>query len=297
MSTEAMTETEYADHLVASTRRSAWTLLAAATVTSLAGNIWHSHRYGSGSVAGMIGAAVAPVFLLGAMHLTGGLNASRRERRVHAGIYPLAIVGVLTLVLIAFWASFRSLRDLLIQEGFDPISAALIPIACDVAVVVSTAALFSLAPRLRRGRVRTPRAASPAPTALQTAAPGKPRPASVQLITGSAPKAAPDTAAVIVESAPKSAPTAAASASKSASPSAASDAETASDIAANAARIVADRVVRQPVETVAAILTAHAGGAKPNPIAADLRIHHSVVGRVLEAAAADRHPHLAAVGN
>jgi hypothetical protein len=302
MSTDALTETEYADQLVSRTRRSAWTLLAVATITSLAGNVWHAATVTSGSIPAMLGAAVVPVLLLTGMHLVGGMAAIRREGRAHAAAHRLAVVGITALVMIVFAASFVALRDLLLREGFDPVAATLIPVAVDIAVAVSTASLFSIAPRLRRGRTRTPRAASPAPTALHTPAPVKPRPASVQLISGSAPKlapeTAPETAAVIVESAPKSAPTAAASAPKAAPPSAAPAAETASGIEALAARIVADRVVRQPAATVAAILTAHAAGAKPNPIAEDLRIHHSVVDKVLKAAAAaDRHPHLTAVGS
>jgi hypothetical protein len=282
-----MTEAEYADQLVTSTRRSAWTLLAVATVTSLAGNVWHAATVTSGSIPAMLGAAVVPVLLLTGMHLVGGMAAIRREGRAHAAAHRLAVAGIAALVGIVFAASFVALRDLLLREGFDPVAATLIPIAVDIAVGVATASLFSIAPRLRRGRSRSARAAAPM----------TPRPTSVQVNPISAPETAPDTHVVVVESAREPAPVAASVPADSAPVAASVPADSAPDVEALAARIVADRVVRQPVATVAAILTAHAGGAKPNPIADDLRIHHSVVGRVLEAAAAaDRHPHLTAVG-
>jgi hypothetical protein len=301
MTTELMTENEYADHLVATTRRSAWTLLAVATITSLAGNVLHASKVTSGSIPAMLGASVVPLLLLIGMHLVGGMAAIRREGRAHAAAHRLAVAGITALVLIVFAASFVALRDLLLREGFDPVAATLIPIAVDIAVGVATASLFSIAPRLRRGRSRSARAAAPAPTAVKTAAPVTPRPASVQFTPVSAPEVgpeiAPDTAVVIVESAPEPAPPAAAFARKPAREAMSIGAGSAPDTEALAARIVADRVVKQPLETVTAILDARAAGAKKQRIADDLRIHHSVVGKVMAAAAEDLRPHLTAVGN
>jgi hypothetical protein len=295
MTTELMTENEYADHLVATTRRSAWTLLAVATVTSLAGNVWHAATVTSGSVPAMLGASVVPVLLLVGMHLVGGMAAIRREGRAHAAAHRLAVAGITALVLIVFAASFVALRDLLIREGFDPVAATLIPIAVDIAVGVATASLFSIAPRLRRGRSRSARAAAPAPTAVKTAASVTPRPASVQVTAVSAPEPAPDTRAVVVEAAPEPAPNPEPVSAEPAPVAASVPAEPAPDVEALAARIVDDGVVRQPVETVAAILSALAAGKRNQPIADELRIHHSVVSKVKAASAADRHPHLTAV--
>ena len=136
-----------ADRTVAATRRAAWLTLATATAASMAGNIYHAAHYGSGSAVAMGAAAVVPVLLLLAVHLVGGLAASRREGRVHRSVHPAAVIGVSALAAAALAASFLALRDLLLRERFDPIAAGLIPAAVDVAVVVATLALFSLAPR------------------------------------------------------------------------------------------------------------------------------------------------------
>jgi hypothetical protein len=58
----------------------------------------------------------------------------------------------------------------------------------------------------------------------------------------------------------------------------------ATDAATLAAQLVADKVTRQPVDTVQAILEAHERGDALNRIAADLGVHHSAVRRVLDAA-------------
>lgn len=51
-----------------------------------------------------------------------------------------------------------------------------------------------------------------------------------------------------------------------------------------AGELVAEKATRQPVEVVAAILTAHQAGDPINRIAKSLGVHHSAVSRVLEAA-------------
>lgn len=199
-----LTEAEHADGLVTTTRRTAWVLLAAATATSLAGNVWHAHRYGSGSTAAMAAAAVVPLLLLLAMHLVGGLAAARRAGRVHPTVHRAAVVGVGGLAVMTLAASFLSLRDLLLREHFDPAAAVLIPAAVDVAVVVSTTALFSIAPRLRGAAPR--RAAAPAappaasassPAAAARSAPSPAAPAASAPTSAAAPRTPPDVVAAV----------------------------------------------------------------------------------------------------
>ena len=52
--------------------------------------------------------------------------------------------------------------------------------------------------------------------------------------------------------------------------------------------MVAEKVTRQPFETVEAILIAHDNGDPLNRIAAALGVHHCAVKRVVEAAEAQR---------
>lgn len=175
--------------LCAGTRRSAWAVLGVATAASLAGNVWHAYRVTSGSVAAMLAAAVVPVLLLLGMHLTGGMAAARREGRVHAAAHRVAVAGIAVLVLMVLAASFFALRDLLLLERFHPVAATLIPLSVDVAVVVSTASLFTLTPRLRRGRSARS-AAEPTPAKPRsTAAPTSSTTAAAADLSASAPAA------------------------------------------------------------------------------------------------------------
>jgi hypothetical protein len=61
-----------------------------------------------------------------------------------------------------------------------------------------------------------------------------------------------------------------------------------------AAELVAAKVTRQPVETVATIIIAHESGDPLNRIAASVGVHHSAVKRVLDAANTHREPNLRA---
>jgi hypothetical protein len=266
--TAPMTEAEYGDRLVASTRHSAWTLLAVSTGASLAGNVWHAARVTSGSAAAMLAAAVVPVILLLGMHLTAGMAAVRREGRVHPAAHRVAVTGIAILVLMVLAASFYALRDLLLLERFHPAAATLIPLAVDVAVVVSTASLFTLTPRLRRGR---------SARSVTAAAPAKPRPTTAPAAT-SPPAPARESASTQLT---------ASSAAKSASATAPGPAP---DIEEQVARVIASRAVKQPAETIRAILAAKARGMAKQPIADSLKVHHSVVGNVLRAANAEPEP-------
>jgi hypothetical protein len=64
-----------------------------------------------------------------------------------------------------------------------------------------------------------------------------------------------------------------------------------------AARLVSDKITRQPLEIVHVVLAAHANGDPLNRIAKDVYRHHSAVKRILDAATAHREAHqFAAVG-
>lgn len=264
MNATPMTEAEYADRLVAATRRSAWILLAVATGASLAGNVYHAARVTSGSAAAMLAAGVVPVILLLGMHLTGGMAAVRREGRVHPAAHRVAVTGIATLVLMVLAASFFALRDLLLLEQFHPAAAVLIPLAVDVAVVVSTASLFTLTPRLRRTRTRV---SAPAPASPQISSPA---PAAVRPAPAPAPTLTP---------APAPAPAAAVQPAPAPAPVVVTDSHR-----TRAAALI-DGGVTKPANVVAEVLARLDAGHSPNRISTATGIHHVTVKAWRDAAA------------
>ena len=274
--TTPMTEVEYGDRLVAGARRSAWTLLWVSSGASVAGNVWFAYRVTSGSAAAMLAGAVVPVLLLLGIHLTGGMAAARREGRVHPTAHRVAVAGVAGLVLMVLAASFFALRDLLLLERFHPVAATLMPLSVDVAVVTSTASLFSLAPRLRRGGGRS----------AALAAPAKARPA-----------AAPNAASAAAAAAPSATRTAAAAATvvraAASVPAAAAltDAASASFTSAaaspvhhdRAAAIVASGVTAKAVADVALVLQLLDTGASDRRVHAETGIDARTVARIRKA--------------
>jgi hypothetical protein len=163
-------------------------------------------------------------------------------------VYRTAVAATAALAGGAFVMSFVALRDLAVLAGTPPALAAIMPIVIDLAVAVSTIALVAVGDKpARRTRTATP-------TATRTAPPNA-APVSVSATRGSA----------------VSAPL----------PAQPADPDPTARVAAD---LVAAKATRQPVETVQAILIAHQNGDPLNRIAADLRVHHSAVKRVLEAA-------------
>ena len=264
-----------ADRTVAATRRAAWLTLATATAASMAGNIYHAAHYGSGSAVAMGAAAVVPVLLLLAVHLVGGLAASRREGRVHRSVHPAAVIGVSALAAAALAASFLALRDLLLRERFDPIAAGLIPAAVDVAVVVATLALFSLAPRSDASATEAAHL-----TEAETAHPRDPqiaqgtRTAEAETTQGAHPDAPPEARTPRTARAPYGE-------IKTAHPTPSAEVEVL------AARIVALRIARKPVPTVAAVLAAHEADWSVTRIEREIGVHRDVIKKIVSATAAD----------
>ena len=237
-----------------------WAWLIGATLVSLAGNITHALLASPPNLR-WVAAAVAmvpPTVLLCAVHGIAVL-----ARTTASGVmYRTSVAATAALAVGAFLLSFVALRDLAVVAGIAPGLAAVLPLVIDLAVAVATAALVAVGDKpARRARNATPTTPSGAThPAIRTASPGRPSTVSNRAVP---------------------APPVALSAAPTATP-AGSDAT-----ARVAAELVAAKVTRQPVETVEAILEAHQNGHPLNRIAANLRVHHSAVKRVLDAAGAD----------
>jgi hypothetical protein len=255
-----------------SDRRFLWFWAGVAAAASLAGNLGHAWVIRASTEPPLwmsYGWAVVPVILLmlsayAKPTLKRMLTVGRGEGIGDDGQDRISSAVVWAVFFGAFiWSSF-GIYGFTVTLGVPASVAWIAPATIDVALFGALRGLVLTAPIAARMKVgiadAVPAPASPQLAAASAPAPApKPAPAPPQIVA--APALVPQDAA---------APT--------------------PDAAALAARIVALRVVKQPPEVVAGILTARASGAWKQRIADDLGIHHSVVGKVLDAAAAESIP-------
>ncbi|CPS11017.1 Protein of uncharacterised function (DUF2637) [Mycobacteroides abscessus] len=119
-------------------RRIIWALLCFGAVMSLAGNVVHSytlHGWSWRLIGPVVAAVIAPVALLGLMHLMG---AWTRWPESDGASYWVFLVGVVVLGGAAFRLSFAALRDLAVSYGYGRIDAALFPLILDGLMALMT---------------------------------------------------------------------------------------------------------------------------------------------------------------
>lgn len=124
------------------TRRLLWTILATATVASMAGNVTHAWAHQSAALTGgaIATAAIPPLALLSLTHLAG-MWSRIRARGI---VYWCFLVAVAAIATAAFRLSFDALRSLAIRYGYGPGDAALFPLILDGLVAVCTLGLVVL---------------------------------------------------------------------------------------------------------------------------------------------------------
>lgn len=236
-----------------------WAWLILASWISLAGNVvhaWLTAPPGPHWIA-MCVAAVPPIVLLLAVH---GLAVLAKVIAA-GGVYRASVAATGTVAVGAFILSFVALRELAVIAGIRPALAPVLPLVIDLAIGVATLALVTIGDKPAR-RARTATRCTPTPAAI-----------------GATPDPAPTiatTATPATISRDITAPSGTVSASIRVD-----------DQTRNlAVALVAEKVTRQPVETVVRILAAHDAGDPLNRIAKNVGVHHSAVTRVIDAAAA-----------
>jgi len=278
-----------------------WCWLVVATSMSLCGNVAHALLIAPADTRWMaaVAALVPPVVLLAAMHSMGLLARTRTG----GGVYWVALAATVLLALGAFVLSFDALRSLAVTVGIRPAISWIWPAVIDVAIAQATLCLLSLG--------RRPRAA---PTA--TAAP--PRPGSGQAeqlasarsrgsaepvtgVRGPDRHAGPASAPVAKAPRPTPAKTPPAPARERAlaavpdSPAPINGARRGlpGDVLDSAAirrwqplaeSLVRDGVTSKRPDLVATILAERAAGTPPSTIGRQYNVHHTTVGRILDAA-------------
>jgi hypothetical protein len=273
-------------------RRFLWLWLSVATSLSVAGNVGHAWvTVGGGATRLMaIGWAVAPPALLmlaihGLPTLARMLDSDERDK--------LLTVVVWGVTAGAFgWSAF-GIFGFSNAMGLPGEIAWVAPLVIDLSVFGATRGLVLTAPvaaRMNAGIAPTHFSSdTDAVTVQQT-------PAAALPIVDS-PLAQPPRTPV-----PRQLPEAAADMDPAPPPDfagepASSPAGVAPETLTLAQQIVASGKVRKPVETVAAILSAAAGGETRKKVIADHSgVHHSVVTKALDAAEWHRRQHIAAVG-
>lgn len=145
-----------------------WSVLVAATVSSIAGNVTHAvtNSAAGNVIVAALAAVVPPAVLLAATH---GLSLMVRTH-IGGPAYRAALVLTLALGGCAFTLSFHSLNEVAVDLAGMPASIAwLWPLAIDLSVAQSTLALLALTTsrRARREVAEEDRAARkpPAPKA------------------------------------------------------------------------------------------------------------------------------------
>lgn len=264
-------------------RRFFWAYLLVSAALTLAGN----------SAAAMLD-VVPPLAVRLAVHLTppvvalvavhavavlaraGAAHRARRGTGAADRAYTTTVGTATVIAGLAAMLSYAGLVAVARAGGLTPVLAAVWPLVIDLGIGLSSAALLVVLRPMSAADLRAARAAARATPALSAAAR---KPASTQLVNGSALASAPRPAA---EAAPAPEATAPRLASVSAPTSAP---ESALDLDGAVARVMAARAVKQPESVIRGILAAKARGAAKQRIADDLAVHHTVVQRVLDAAA------------
>lgn len=243
-------------------RRFLWAWLAASTSFSFLGNLAHAYLQTARDAHGVpfplavAWAAAPPLLLMLAIHAVPVIVEMLEDTAAVDRLLTRVVWGV---VAGAFGWSAVGIFSFTVSTGVPAPLAVLAPIVIDLSVFGATRSLVRTAPIAARLRLEAVPSRVAAPR--RAAAPAPVKAASTPAVSADAPAPRP-------ASKPTPAPL-----------------PPAIDTQAAAARIAAAGVVRQEVDTIAAILTASAAGNARQRIADDLRIHHSVVRKVLAAAA------------
>ena len=176
MSTDRMTEDEFADSRERHARWSAIVTLAVCSGLSIAGGVYYAAAYGAGDCAGMVATATLSLTLLLGIHLRASNAAALESQRVSVRAAKGSTVGGVVLVGMALVGNFSTLHALAVEKLLNPVAAVLTPLALDVGVITATLTLFALQPKLVRSRrtaapkTAVPAASTAAPVAASTAA-------------------------------------------------------------------------------------------------------------------------------
>lgn len=271
-----------------------WTWLFLATIVSVAGNVAHAVLTAPPGTVRLAAAAavVPPAVLLGATHSVALLVKTRRV----GFIYWCALAMTFALAACAFILSFDALRDLAVALGMPASRAWLWPVAIDVSIANSTLSLLSLSPPHSPPVIRvsddassrcpeSPTSSSPAggragedgvsPRPSRTRQKGQHAGVDHSITPPPAPVPQADAPHAGRAERPLAAVAAAAAASKDA-------------MDLRRWRVAADELVRDGVTSkdpaiVAAVLADDAAGTAPSTIGRRHNLHHSTVGRILEA--------------
>lgn len=124
-------------------RRMLWALLIFGTASSVIANVSHA-LLTAGGVLDAVGQTVigvlAPVFLLGLVHLLGLWSQLRNK----GAVYWVFVLAIAALAAAAFRLSFNAVRALAIYFHYSHLDAALVPVMIDGVMVVCTVGLVAL---------------------------------------------------------------------------------------------------------------------------------------------------------
>lgn len=136
-------------------RRILWTLLIAATVASIAGNVAHTvilHGWRLSTIGPVVLALLGPIALLGLFHL---MAAWARVQGAGLAIFWFYLLAIIGLASAAFRLSFAALRDLALHYNYSRFDAALFPLILDGLIAVCTVGLVAATrPRRKAKTVR-----------------------------------------------------------------------------------------------------------------------------------------------
>lgn len=135
-------------HPMREVRSILWTLLIAATTSSVAANVAHAlvtHGLTLAAIGPVLAAMLAPVALLGLFHLMSAWARAAGGRR---GVFWFYLLSIVVLAGAAFRLSFAAIRDLALSYGYGYVDAALFPLILDGLIAVCTVGLVA-ATRLR----------------------------------------------------------------------------------------------------------------------------------------------------
>lgn len=142
-----------------------WRLLFFGAVMSLAGNVVHAvmeHGWSMALIGPVVAAVIAPVALLGLMHLMGVWT----QWDDGGGLtYWVFLAGVVALGAAAFRLSFAALRDLAMSYGYNRFDASLFPLILDGLMALMTWGLVA-ATRPKVAQQATADATSDAPASV-----------------------------------------------------------------------------------------------------------------------------------
>jgi hypothetical protein len=269
-----------------------WCWLIVASAFSLSANVAHAVLLAPGDVVWLTGVAavVPPCVLIAAVHSISLLVRTR----ANGPTYWTALAMTMVVGAFAFILSFDAIRSLATTLGFTgqllgvPI-AAIFPLAIDVSIAHATLCLLSLAPPSLARSIAPVAASSPVATRAPTAAEAPPPPDAGRG-DRSADHEVEDASDCVVAMSPRTRPLAAVSTAAAdaqqhhaghAGPRGRSD----TSLRSLAETLVRNKVTTKAPELVAVLLADRAAGMRPTAIATKHQVHHSVVRKVLHAAA------------